>query len=138
MGKAIRPYNGLANRRLQPLGHLTVKIFLAISAIRQWPIRSCSWLCSSSPNLRSSVHFEGGPAVIASLIHDPADVGVSDSPAIVNSIRGRARPVGLTAPTASSSVDRRCRDVTVTHSPTFTVLIADNALSGSFTRIVMY
>jgi hypothetical protein len=29
---AFRPYNGLANRRLQPLGHLTVKIFRTISA----------------------------------------------------------------------------------------------------------
>ena len=23
LGRALRPYNGLANRRLQPLGHLT-------------------------------------------------------------------------------------------------------------------
>src|SRR5438094_7455513 len=29
------PYNGLANRRLQPLGHLTVLVFLTISAIRR-------------------------------------------------------------------------------------------------------
>ena len=32
---AFRPYNGLANRRLQPLGHLTVEISLTISAIRR-------------------------------------------------------------------------------------------------------
>jgi hypothetical protein len=50
----------LANRRLQPLGHLTVKIFLTISAIRRWLIRLCSSLCSSSPDLRSSVHLGGG------------------------------------------------------------------------------
>jgi hypothetical protein len=50
----------LANRRLQPLGHLTVWIFLTISAIRRWPIRLCSSLCSSLPNLRPSVHLDGG------------------------------------------------------------------------------
>jgi hypothetical protein len=60
LGRALRPYNGLANRRLQPLGHLTGLIFLTISAIRRGPIRLCSSLCSSSPNLRSSVHLDGG------------------------------------------------------------------------------
>ena len=47
-------------------------------------------------------------------------------------------PYGVTATTASSSVDGWCRDVTVTHSPGLTVLIADIALSGTFTRIVVY
>src|SRR4026209_2108622 len=47
-------------------------------------------------------------------------------------------PYGLTATTASSSVDGLCRDVTVTHSPGFTVLIAANPLSGTLMRIVMY
>jgi hypothetical protein len=60
LGTAFRPYNGLANRRLQPLGHLTVMIFLTISAIRRGLTRLCSSLCSSSPNLRSSVHLDGG------------------------------------------------------------------------------
>ena len=35
-------------------------IFLAISAIRRRPIRLCSSLCSSLPNLRPSVHLDGG------------------------------------------------------------------------------
>ena len=26
LGTAFRPYNGLANRRLQPLGHLTARL----------------------------------------------------------------------------------------------------------------
>jgi hypothetical protein len=26
LGRALRPYNGLANRRLQPLGHLTLRL----------------------------------------------------------------------------------------------------------------
>lgn len=73
-----------------------------------------------------------GPLVFQS------DFGVSD-------IRGLAKlqsvvvvdPYGLTATTASSSVVGRCRDVTVTHSPGFTVLIADKPVSGSLTRIVM-
>ena len=26
LGRALRPYNGLANRRLQPLGHLTASL----------------------------------------------------------------------------------------------------------------
>ena len=47
-------------------------------------------------------------------------------------------PYGLTVTTASSAVDGRCLDVTVTHSPGFTVLIADTAVSGTFRRIVMY
>ena len=47
-------------------------------------------------------------------------------------------PYGLTDTTASSSVDGWCRDVTVTHSPGFTVLIAASALSGTFMRIVRY
>ena len=45
---------------------------------------------------------------------------------------------GLTDTTASSSVDGWCRDVTVTHSPGFTVLIAASPLSGAFMRIVRY
>jgi hypothetical protein len=49
----------LANRRLQPLGHLTVSILLKILTIRRGLIRLCSSLCSSSPNLRSSVHLDG-------------------------------------------------------------------------------
>jgi hypothetical protein len=52
----------LANRRLQPLGHLTVLKLLMISAIHQWPIRLCSSLCSSLPNLRPSVDLDGGLA----------------------------------------------------------------------------
>jgi hypothetical protein len=35
LGTGFGPYNGLANRRLQPLGHLTVMIFLTISALRR-------------------------------------------------------------------------------------------------------
>jgi hypothetical protein len=35
-------------------------IFLTISAIGRRLIRLCSSLCSSSPNLRSSVHLDGG------------------------------------------------------------------------------
>src|SRR5947207_14665531 len=60
LGTAFRPYNGLANRRLQPLGHLTVSNLLAISAVCLWLIRLCSSLCSISPNLRSSAHLDGG------------------------------------------------------------------------------
>jgi hypothetical protein len=33
LGRAFRPYNGLANRRLQPLGHLTAEEFLSINDI---------------------------------------------------------------------------------------------------------
>ena len=47
-------------------------------------------------------------------------------------------PYGLTATTASSSVVGLCRDVTVTHSPGFTVLIAANPLSGTLMRMVRY
>jgi hypothetical protein len=47
-------------------------------------------------------------------------------------------PYGLTDTTASSSVDGWCRDVTVTHSPGFTVLIAATELSGTSMRIVTY
>ncbi len=50
----------LANRRFRPLSHLTVKIFLTISAIHRWLIRLCNAVCSSSPNLRSFVHVDGG------------------------------------------------------------------------------
>ena len=39
-------------------------------------------------------------------------------------------PYGLTVTTASSSVVGLCRDVTVTHSPGFTVLIAANPLQA--------
>ena len=46
-------------------------------------------------------------------------------------------PYGLTATTAASSLEGWCREVTVTHSPGFTVLIAARLLSGTFTRIVM-
>jgi hypothetical protein len=55
----------LANRRLQPLGHLTVMIFLTISATRRWLIRLCSSLCSSSPDLRFSVHLLAASPSIA-------------------------------------------------------------------------
>jgi hypothetical protein len=37
-------------------------IFLTISAIRRRPIRLCSSLCTSSSNLRSSVHLDGSVA----------------------------------------------------------------------------
>lgn len=47
-------------------------------------------------------------------------------------------PYGLTATTAVSSLEGWCREVTVTHSPGFTVFIAEKLLSGTFTRIVMY
>src|SRR5204862_787825 len=33
LGRAFRPYNGLANRRLQPLGHLTAARKLSINEI---------------------------------------------------------------------------------------------------------
>ena len=36
LGRVLKPYNGLANRRLQPLGHLTVRGF---------PKDSADWLC---------------------------------------------------------------------------------------------
>ncbi len=49
-----------------------------------------------------------------------------------------AAPYGLTDTTASSSVDGWCREVTVTHSPGFTALIAATALSGTLMRIVRY
>ena len=42
---------------------------------------------------------------------------------------------GLTATTASSSVDGRCRDVTVSHSLGFIVLIVANERSGTLMRI---
>ena len=47
-------------------------------------------------------------------------------------------PYGLTDTTAASSVDGWCRDVTVTHSPDFTLLIVVTELSGTFMRIVRY
>ena len=67
----------------------------------------------------------------------PSGVGITVPCDRAHSVVVRA-PYGLTATTASSSVDGRWRDVTVTHSPGFTVLIADNPLSGTLTRIVMY
>ena len=56
----LRFLAALANRRLQPLGHLTVSKLLAILTIRRRRNRLCRSLCSSSPNLRSSVHLDGG------------------------------------------------------------------------------
>jgi hypothetical protein len=47
-------------------------------------------------------------------------------------------PYGFTATTASVSVEGRCREITVTHSPGFTAFIAARLLSGTFTRIAMY
>jgi hypothetical protein len=47
-------------------------------------------------------------------------------------------PYGFTVTTASVSVDGRWRDVTVTHCPGFTPLIAAKVPSGTFTRIVRY
>jgi hypothetical protein len=67
----------------------------------------------------------------------PSGVGITVPCDRAHSVVVRA-PYGLTATTASSSVDGRWRDVTVTHSPGFTVLITDNPLSGTLTRIVMY
>ena len=34
LGRAFRPYNGLANRRLQPLGHLTLRVDSSLRASR--------------------------------------------------------------------------------------------------------
>jgi hypothetical protein len=42
--RAFRPYNGLANRRLQPLGHLSVSI-ANYTGIRTWAFES-AWLAS--------------------------------------------------------------------------------------------
>ena len=47
-------------------------------------------------------------------------------------------PYVLTDTTASSTVDGWCRDVTVTHSPGFALLIVATAPSGTFMRIVRY
>jgi hypothetical protein len=60
----------LANRRLRPLGHLTVSKLLAILAIRQCLIQLCSSLCSSSPNLRASVQVVDGRFADHRLIND--------------------------------------------------------------------
>jgi hypothetical protein len=96
----LRSYNGLANRRLQPLGHLTVMIFLTISAIRRWPIRLCSPLCSSSPDLRLSVHLAGGFADHR-LVNDSI-------PAIASSPSGAPSPSPQTGHTVELEVsDRR-------------------------------
>jgi hypothetical protein len=58
------PYSlaALANRRLQPLGHLTALKLLAILTIYHSSIRLCSSLCSSSLNVRFSAHLDSGSA----------------------------------------------------------------------------
>ena len=68
---------------------------------------------------------------------DPAASGITVPCERAHSVVVRA-PYGLTATTASSSLDGRWRDVTVTHSPGFTVSIADNSLSNTLPRIVTY
>ena len=72
LGRGFSPYNGLANRRLQPLGHLTVSILLTISAIRRRPIH-CAVPCAivrrtfaartttAWPSIASSTIAYGGP-----------------------------------------------------------------------------
>src|SRR5688500_11121276 len=45
---------------------------------------------------------------------------------------------GFTATTASASLAGRCREVTVIHSPGFTLLIAARPASGTLTRSVTY
>ena len=41
LGTALRPYNGLANRRLQPLGHLTAARKLSINEIATYALADC-------------------------------------------------------------------------------------------------
>jgi hypothetical protein len=85
----------------------------------------------------ASLHCLRRHAPVLSRQTGPSGVGITVPYDRAHSVVVRA-PYGLTATTASSSVDGRWRDVTVTHSPGFTVLIADNPLSGTLTRIVMY
>src|SRR4051812_43227036 len=59
---AFGPYNGLANRRLQPLGHLTVRGFPKDFAGSAWLDRSPSPYCASTgptppADLRRSQHY---------------------------------------------------------------------------------
>ena len=81
---------------------------------------------SESLRFAGSLPFAAGPSVVGPTLTN------RDHSVVV------LAPYGLTATTASSSVVGLCRDVTVTHSPGFTVLIAVNALSGTLMRIVRY
>ena len=50
LGTGVSPYNGLANRRLQPLGHLSGDLFHSLS---RWLIAlTVAWDCSqfAQPN----------------------------------------------------------------------------------------
>ena len=85
----------------------------------------------------ASLHCLRRHASVLSRQTGPSGVGITVPCDRAHSVVVRA-PHGLTATTASSSVDGRWRDVTVTHSPGFTVSIADNPRSGTLTRIVTY
>src|SRR5262245_51444941 len=82
LGRVLKPYNGLANRRLQPLGHLTVLNLLAILAIRRRLIGLCSSLCSSSPDLRSYTHV-GGSFPHHRFVNDSIALVLTDGLAVV-------------------------------------------------------
>jgi hypothetical protein len=45
LGRSLSPYNGLANRRLRPLGHLTAARKLSINDIGTYRERSCPHHC---------------------------------------------------------------------------------------------
>ncbi len=45
LGRAFGPYNGLANRRLQPLGHLTAARKLSINEIATYAAVDCPLDC---------------------------------------------------------------------------------------------
>ena len=99
-----------------------------------------SRLVSSSPlmepEMRTSVTTTSGRSVTAiwqATMEFSAVIGAFASVHVVV-----AAPYGFTVTAASASVEGRWRDVTVTHCPGFTSLMAAKLPSGTFTRIVRY
>jgi hypothetical protein len=66
LGRAFRPYNGLANRRLQPLGHLTATRTLSIR-------EALSCANPAVPKTVPEIVPVGPTAVLNLLPIDPAD-----------------------------------------------------------------
>jgi hypothetical protein len=116
-------------------GYSSIRAFLQsrLDSAGSLPVQMTPFLLCAT----ASLHCLRRHASVRSRQTGPSGVGITVPCDRDHSVVVRA-PYGLTATTASSSLDGRWRDVTVTHSPGFTVLIADNTLSGTLTRIVTY
>src|ERR1700749_3633143 len=54
LDRALQPYNGLANRRLQPLGHSSVVVYQGLSSpVRRLEIPNCHRIATGYRDYRS-------------------------------------------------------------------------------------